>query len=308
MAQLRITHETIYQYNRPVQLGSHRLVLRPREGHDLQVERMLLTISPAYTLEWSRDVFGNSVATVEFEGEAAELIIKSEVDILRGDLPRLAERSAVVVGYPLEYDDLETGMVAAYLGLIYPQDREPVAAWAKAALREAGADQTNAHAMVAALNLAAKNQITYNRREERGVQSPLETLTKRTGSCRDKATLLMEACRTLGIAARFASGYLDCPASLAGRASTHAWAEVYLAGRGWTGFDSTLGEQASRKHIPMGLSNHPRGVMPISGRFYGTSADYIGMKVAVKFEPLADSSEPAPAPAITPAPATALSF
>ena len=138
--------------------------------------------------------------------------------------------------------------------------------------------------MVATLNETVHRQIGYQLREEKGVQRPLETLAKGTGSCRDMATLLMEACRALGIAARFSSGYLDCPASLAGRASTHAWAEVYLPGRGWTGFDPTLGERTGAKHIAIGMSNHPRGVMPISGRFFGSSADYLGMKVSVKFE------------------------
>ena len=81
------------------------------------------------------------------------------------------------------------------------------------------------------------------------------------------ATLMMEAGRVLGIAMRFASGYLDCAASVAGRASTHAWIEAYLPGLGWRGFDPTLGEPSSLKHIVVGVSSHPRGVMPISGMF-----------------------------------------
>lgn len=282
MPDLRITHETLYQYHRPIRFGPHRLVLRPREGHDLQVERMILTIEPAFSLEWCRDVFGNSVALVEFLEEATELRILSQVDIRRGEMPRLAERSSIVVSYPLVYDQLETTVAGAYLVSIYPEETAAVAAWANSAI--ASADATNVVSIVSALNEAVKQQIRYNRREERGVQSPLETLSRGTGSCRDMATLLMEGCRALGIAARFSSGYLDCAASLAGNASTHAWAEAYLAGRGWTGFDPTLGEQTSGRHIAIGLSNHPRGVMPISGRFYGTSADYIGMKVAVKFD------------------------
>ncbi|HTD66462.1 MAG TPA: transglutaminase family protein [Candidatus Limnocylindria bacterium] len=282
MSSLRITHETLYQYHRLTRFGPHRLVLRPREGHDLQVERMTLTIEPAYSLDWSRDVFGNSVASVDFLAEAAELRIVSQVDIRRGEIPRLAERSSHVVPYPLVYDELETTVAAAYLVSVYPEEMADIAAWARTAI--ASADAANAVSIVATLNQAVKQQIGYNRREEKGVQRPLETLNRGTGSCRDMATLLMEGCRALGIAARFSSGYLDCAASLAGRASTHAWAEAYLAGRGWTGFDPTLGEQTNRKHIAIGLSNHPRGVMPISGRFYGTSADYIGMKVAVKFE------------------------
>lgn len=282
MSSLRIIHETLYQYNRSIRFGTHRLVLRPREGHDLQVERMVLTIEPEYSIEWSRDVFGNSVATVDFSAEAAQLRIVSQVDILRGEMPRLAERSRIAVSYPVIYDDLEATVAAAYLVSVYPEERGPVAVWANNAI--ASAAYGDAISIVSSLNQAVRQQINYNRREEKGVQSPLETLNKGTGSCRDMATLLMEGCRALGIASRFSSGYLDCAASVAGRASTHAWAEVYLAGRGWTGFDPTLGEQTSRKHIAVGLSNHPRGVMPISGRFYGSSADYLGMKVAVKLE------------------------
>lgn len=282
MPSLRITHETLYQYHRPVRFGPHRLVLRPREGHDLQVERMTLTIEPEFSLEWSRDVFGNSVAVVEFCREATNLRIVSQVDIRRGEMPRLAERSNIVVSYPLVYDQLETTVAAAYLVSIYPQETAALAVWANTAI--ASANVANVVSVVSTLNEAVKQQIRYNRREETGVQSPLETLSRGTGSCRDMATLLMEGCRALGIASRFSSGYLDCAASLAGNASTHAWAEAYLAGRGWTGFDPTLGERTSGKHIAIGLSNHPRGVMPISGRFYGTSADCIGMKVTVKFE------------------------
>jgi len=282
MPALRITHETLYQYHRPVRFGPHRLVLRPREGHDLQVEHMSLTIEPDFSLEWSRDVFGNSVALVDFLGEAKELRIVSQVDIRRGEMPRLAERSSLEVTYPFVYDELEVTVAMAYLVSIYPEDSTAVTAWARTA--SSFCNPSSAMSIVSSLNAAVRQQISYNRRDEKGVQSPGETLRKQTGSCRDMATLLTEGCRALGIAARFSSGYLDCAASLAGSASTHAWAEAYLPGRGWTGFDPTLGEQTSQKHIAIGLSNHPRGVMPISGRFYGTSADYIGMKVAVKFE------------------------
>src|ERR1700690_4154645 len=97
MPSLRITHETLYRYHRSVRFGPHRLVLRPREGHDLQVERMTLTIEPEHRLEWSRDVFGNSVAVVDFLQEATDLRIVSQEDIRRGEVPRLAERTSVVV-------------------------------------------------------------------------------------------------------------------------------------------------------------------------------------------------------------------
>lgn len=283
LSLLKVVHETAYEFDRPVRFGPHRLVLRPREGHDLQVERMSLAITPAHTLEWCRDVFGNSVATVDFLAQAPELRIVSELVIRRHELPRMPGRPAVHVSHPVVYDALEGPLVAAYLAPVYPAEAAGLKEWTAQAI--AGAGSGNALSVVSALNQAIPRLIGYHRRLERGVQTPLETLARRTGSCRDTATLLMEACRALGIAARFASGYLDCPASLAGHASTHAWAEAYFPGRGWTGFDPTLGEPADDRHITLGLSNHPRGVMPVSGVYYGEKTAYRGMKVAVKFGP-----------------------
>ncbi len=83
------------------------------------------------------------------------------------------------------------------------------------------------------------------------------------------ATLLMEAARARGVAARFASGYLHGRASMAAAASTHAWAEVYLPTLGWRGLDPTLGDVTGPSHIVTGVSTHPRGVMPVSGTFTG---------------------------------------
>jgi transglutaminase-like putative cysteine protease len=120
------------------------------------------------------------------------------------------------------------------------------------------------------------------------VQSPAETLRLASGSCRDMATLMMEAGRVLGYATRFASGYLDCAASIAGRASTHAWTEFYLPALGWRGFDPTLGEPTSLKHVVTGVSNHPRGVMPVSGKFTGSSSDCLEMIVQVTTEQLSN--------------------
>jgi transglutaminase-like putative cysteine protease len=101
------------------------------------------------------------------------------------------------------------------------------------------------------------------------------------------ATLMMDAARALGLAARFVSGYLDCPASEAGRAAMHAWTEFYLPALGWRGYDPTLGEPTSLKHVVTGVSNHPRGVMPVSGMFTGDSSDYLEMTASVKIEKLA---------------------
>ncbi len=130
--------------------------------------------------------------------------------------------------------------------------------------------------------------VKYRRRPEKGVQSPAETLRLASGSCRDMATLLMDAARVRGVAARFASGYLHGRASLAGTASTHAWTEVYLPTLGWRGFDPTIGGTTSTQHIVTGVCTHPRGVMPVSGTFTGAPADYLGFTANVKSELLDD--------------------
>jgi hypothetical protein len=114
MSALRIIHETIYEYTEPVRFGTHRLVLRPRESHDLQVERMSLAIEPAHSLEWSRDVFGNSVALVEFLAHSPQLPIVNQLDIRRFDLARLADRGSVPIPYPLVYDEMEAVIASAY--------------------------------------------------------------------------------------------------------------------------------------------------------------------------------------------------
>ena len=288
MSWLCIIHETTYRYKKAVSFGPHRLVLRPREGHDVRVEEMRLTITPEFELEWSRDLFGNSVATIHLLHPAETLTIRSEVLLQQTTpFPLRSARPAQPVPFPMRFSGFEASAAAAYQTTTFPEDVGQVQAWMAAAC-PLGNLQT-AEEVVVAVGRAIRQAIKYRRRETKGVQSPAATLDEGTGSCRDLATLMLEALRILGFPARFASGYLDCAASEAGRASTHAWAEAYLPEIGWTGFDPTLGETTSGKHVVVGVSNHPRGVMPISGSFYGDQLSYETMTVAVKTERLAQS-------------------
>jgi len=279
---LRIAHRTVYRYSQPVEFSPHRLVIRPREGHDLRVERMALTISASHDVIWSRDIFGNSIATVYFSEPAAELVFDSEVLVQRFTLSSsqlLASETPIL--YPVAYDELEAAVVGAYLKSVYPEDSNAVRQWLEA--HQFPRQGTPAEELLAALTERLHETIKYRRREEKGVQSPATTLTLSSGSCRDVATLLMEAARSLGLAARFASGYLDCFATRAARGSTHAWTEVYFPNLGWRGFDPTTGKRCTYQHILMGVSNHPRGVMPISGRFFGAASWFREMVATVEF-------------------------
>jgi transglutaminase-like putative cysteine protease len=140
--------------------------------------------------------------------------------------------------------------------------------------------------LVHEINCWIYHSIRYRRRTARGVQTPLETLQLQSGSCRDMATLLLEIARSLKLASRFVSGYLDTVASFEAHASTHAWTEVYFPEHGWFGCDPTLGEGTSQKHIAAGVSSHPRGVMPISGAYSGPLSSFLGMSVSVKIVPI----------------------
>jgi transglutaminase-like putative cysteine protease len=285
--RLHIEHTTSYAYARPVTLHRHRLVLRPREGHDLRIERMHLHLAPAHRLQWIRDVFGNSIALVDWLEPADTLTIVNDVVLERvSPFPTRELHEPWRVPFPPHYDPLEAAVTAVYVAPSYLEDVPALQAWLHAALVS---DADDAEGSMLALCRLVFSTVKYLRRAEKGVQSPARTLALKTGSCRDMATLMMEAARLCGIAARFASGYLHGTASIAGHASTHAWTEVYLPMLGWRGFDPTVGSVIADGHIVTGVSSHPRGVMPVSGTFIGTRADCQGLQVAVKTRELADS-------------------
>ena len=285
--RLRIEHATTYTYRRPVTLGRHRLVLRPREGHDLRVERMRLELAPAHNLQWVRDVFGNSIALVDWIDPSDTLRIVSDVVVERlSPFPARELHEPWHVPFPPRYDPLESAIVAVYSEPVYAGDVAAVKEWLRAA---PDGDPHDAEGVMLAMCRRVFTTVRYLRRMEKGVQTPAQTLALGSGSCRDMATLLMEAARLAGVAARFASGYLHGQASLAGRASTHAWVELYLPTLGWRGFDPTTGDTTSVNHIVTGVSTHPRGVMPVTGSFTGGRDDCVGLDVTVKTTVLGES-------------------
>lgn len=283
MIRHHILHRTVYQYSEPVTFGLHRLVLRPREGHQVSVLRHHLTITPSARLFWLNDLFGNHVALAEIEEPSTRLEIVNDVIIDRGTLaedeaPKRASRQSMGP-LPVVYPQMELPVVQGYMATVYPDDQSAVAEWLTTL--QPLEEGPTAFAMVQHIGRSIYKGIRYRRREEPGVQTPAGTLMHGTGSCRDMAVLMIEACRSLGIAARFVSGYLNTAASAAGRGATHAWMDVYLPDSGWVGYDPTIGELVSRKHIALGVSAHPRGVMPVSGIYSGPPGSYRGMQVEV---------------------------
>ncbi len=266
MQRLRIKHLTEYIFPTPVALKPHRLLLRPREGHDVRIESSKLDITPAYNIKWQRDVFDNSLAVVSFQGRSNKLIIASEVVIQHFDhAPYDFLVDDYAVNYPFNYALGEQADLVAYQQLIFPNDRQAINEW----LLPLELHGMQTFGLLLKLNQTINSQFLYQMREEAGVQSPAQTLAQRSGSCRDYTTLFIEACRCLGLASRFVSGYLHAPATEVGNATTHAWAEVYLPGTGWKGFDPTSGVVTSNQHIAVAVARDPEAVPPVSGSFVG---------------------------------------
>lgn len=270
MRALRIAHLTEYRFSELVTLQPHRLLLRPREGHDIRVVSSRLDISPGHEVKWHRDVYDNSVAVVSFSAPAQSLSIFSEVRLEHYEeapLDFVVEDYAVQ--HPFQYRADEQPDLAAYEQPGYPADESAVRDW----LQDLGLGQggLQTYVLLDRLSKAIARNFSYMVREEPGVQSPGWTLHSGSGSCRDYATLFMEACRQLGLACRFVSGYLHAPSTEAGNASTHAWAEVYLPGAGWKGFDPTGGELTGSSHIPVAVARDPETVPPVAGSFVGSA-------------------------------------
>ena len=282
MSFLTVRHTTVYRYGEPVGLGEHRMMFRPRESHDLRLIRTSLLIAPQPAhLRWLHDPFDNSVAVATFEGATSELRFESVVTLehFENSLPEypLEEYART---YPFRYSDEDFPNLARALARHYPGG-DTVPKWALQFLDPA--DTSRTMKVLRAMTAGIREQFIYNRRLEKGVQTPQETLRTRKGSCRDFAVLMIEAARSLGVAARFVSGYIFTPNSsgLAGGGATHAWMQAYLPGAGWIDFDPTNSIVGNRNLIRVAVAWAPEQVLPLWGTYAGTPEAFLGMDVAV---------------------------
>jgi len=284
MQRLRIKHLTEYTFPAEVTLNQHKLLLRPREGHDVRIESSKLEITPAYNIQWQRDVFDNSLAIVNFQECSNKLTIASEVVIQHYEQATFDFMlESYATNYPFAYALDEQADLAIFQQASFYKDQYIVNAW----LQQQGLYGMQTFSLLMQLNQTISQNFRYQMREEAGVQSPTQTLSQRSGSCRDFATLFIEACRCLGFASRFVSGYLHAPATEVGNATTHAWVEVYLPGTGWKGFDPTIGEVTGNRHIAVAVARNPESVPPVSGSFTGLGLMATSMFVNVQVNLLA---------------------
>lgn len=300
MSRYAIQHRTHYRYGRPVELGPHRLMVRPTDSHDLRLESATLTLFPLARVRWAHDVFGNSIATVAFDGATDELLIESHLEVTRYSLGDASiELLPDVAAWPFIYAPDDRMNLGPFLMCRYGQCGPAVLAWAQEIVKP-GADTLQA---LRDLNAAIRSGFAYSERLAAGVQTPSETLASRTGTCRDFATLFIEAARALGFGARFVTGYLYDPALDSGAASgvsgagaTHAWAEVYLPGPGWVEFDPTNGLIESPSLLRVGVATDAEHAVPIAGSYTGYPEDVVAVEIEVKVMALPDPRADAPPP------------
>ena len=268
MQRYKILHRTYYNFSSPVRLEPHALRLRPREGYELHIESAKLEITPPATLRWHRDAEDNSVAIATFDTPASQLVIESIVIIQQFNQAPLDFLVAdYATHYPFAYRPEDRVILSPYLSSTQLATSDPLAVWVAHLWQPSEAIQT--YSLLQRISSNIQQTLTYQVREEPGVQTATDTLARGSGSCRDFANLFMAAARHLGLAARFVSGYLHAEPSSANYGSTHAWAEVFLPGAGWKGFDPTIGAIVGADHFAVAVARLPESVPPVSGSFVG---------------------------------------
>ncbi len=271
--RVALHHKTTYRYDRSIEIGPQAIRLRPAVHSRTPIESYSLKVSPEdHYINWQQDPHGNYIARCVFHNKLEELSVT--VDLVANlssinpfDFFLEPEAEQYPFTYPNEIaDDLEPffkyskGGGSNFYALLGKIDRTP----------------RKTIDFLVDINQLLEQEIDYLVRLEPGIQTPEETLTKKSGSCRDSAWLLVEILRHLGFAARFVSGYLiqlvadekplEGPEGpLADFTDLHAWTEVYLPGAGWVGLDPTSGLLAGEGHIPLACTPQPISAAPITG-------------------------------------------
>ncbi|HEY3800585.1 MAG TPA: transglutaminase family protein [Caulobacteraceae bacterium] len=308
MPVLSIRHLTRYRYRKPVGFGDHQMMFRPLESFDQRILSATLEISPTPAeIRYGHDVVGNCFGAAKFTAGASELAFDSRVTLAHTPAAAFAgSHGAYAATWPAAYDPDDLPDLSQFMQRQDPDPDGVLDRWARRFVRPAG--ETRLQTLLVDMTQAIYSDFRYATRLRGHPQTPRETLETRGGSCRDFAVLMMEAARSLGLAAQFVSGYIHCPGrhlARAGGGHTHAWVRVYLPPCGWVEFDPTNGLVGNTDLIRVAVARDPRQALPLWGSWRGDAGDFLGMDVEIDVRsqddprPLQEGSNWAPAAALT---------
>lgn len=271
--RVAIHHNTYYKFDKRVSCSPHIVRLRPAPHTRTPLHGYTLNISPSdHFINWQQDPFGNYQARIIFPEKTDHISVEVEV---------IADMTVInpfdffieehAEEYPFKYDKELKKELKPYLEITEKGDK--LLKWLKPFKEKKSLRTID---FLVAINSQLEKDINYSIRMEAGVQDCETTLKKALGSCRDSAWLMVQALRHLGLASRFASGYLvqlttdvkslDGPSGPENDfTDLHAWCEVYLPGAGWVGLDPTSGLFVGEGHIPLACTPSPSSAAPISG-------------------------------------------
>jgi transglutaminase-like putative cysteine protease len=275
--KVRIRWEARYDYSAAISFSPHIYRLFPRGSELLPEKNRHFQTNDDAVVRWRLDAFGNFVAHVFYPepGNFLSATLDLELELRpQNAFDFLLDSHALQI--PFRYTPQEQRALFPYLD----PDRSFALPFWKMTEKSGGTIET-----LVSLNEAIYKNLEYRRREEGQARAASETLTAGEGSCRDFAVLMMESLRSLGLAARLASGYL-CDFEGTGRAegSLHAWTETYLPGAGWIGLDPTNGIFCNHHHITAAVGLEPADIAPVTGKFFGNSSVQSRMSSALAIE------------------------
>jgi len=260
--RIEIRYAALYRYQSPVTFSPHVFRLLPKIDRSLALTSLAFHTNRGAVVSWRRDIFDNEVAAVFYPQPARclEATLRLRLDIReKNPFDFLLESRALVL--PVRYTDAETRALAPYLATA-PVPELPF--W-----RAPNSPQPTVDTLIA-LNRTIHDNLRYERREEGPARSTADTLALGVAACRDFAVVLVDTLRQLGLAARFASGYL-CElgdAEKKAEGALHAWVEAYLPGAGWLGLDPTHGTLCDHRHVTAAVGIMPDNVSPVSGSYF----------------------------------------